>query len=395
MISRMDNLQSIKNLQTEKEFSSGVYSKRDLTIVRGEGAFLYDDQGMAYIDCVGGQGASNLGHAHPAIVSAITRQAQQLISCPEMFYNPVRGGLMDRLIDIAPPGINRVFLCNSGTEAVEAALKFARFTTKRTEIIAAMRGFHGRTMGALSATWNKKFRMPFAPLVPGISHVPYNRLDKLEESINEDTAAVILEVVQGEGGVHLGTEEYLLGAQKICRDRGALLIIDEVQTGFGRTGKMFALEHYGLEPDLIPIAKSMGGGVPIGGVLIGSRVGELPPGIHGSTFGGNPLSAAAACAAIDILNEEVFLERVQSLGDEFHARLRELNSPLIREVRGLGLMVGIEIKQKVAPYLKELAARGVLAFSAGLTVIRLLPPLVIRQEELRVVENTLDEVLVP
>jgi acetylornithine/LysW-gamma-L-lysine aminotransferase len=377
----------------EAQYTSGVYTKRDLTIVRGEGALLWDDQGNEYIDCVGGQGAANLGHAHPKIVQAISEQASQLISCPEMFYNPQRATLSTRLAEIAPGTMNRVFFCNSGTEAIEAAFKFARYATGRRKIVATMRGFHGRTMGALSATWNKKYRDPFLPLVPDFEHVPYNNLERLDRAIDDQTAAVVLEVVQGEGGVHLGTAEFLQGAQALCRQHGALLILDEVQTGFGRTGKMFAAQHYELEPDLMCLAKSIAGGIPMGAVMIGERVGELSSGIHGSTFGGNPLAMAASLAALNVLEEENLPERAAELGKYLLERLHEINSPLIREIRGLGLMIGIEIKQKVAPYLQSLTDRAVLAQPAGLTVIRLLPPLVIRKEQIDRVLQALEEVL--
>lgn len=383
----MTNPQAIESVHT-----SGVYAKRDLTIVRGEGATLWDDQGQAYIDCVGGQGAANLGHAHPAIIEAISEQAAKLISCPEMFYNDKRAELLSKLTALAPTGMGRAFLSNSGAEAVEAAFKFARYSTKRSKIVAAMRGFHGRTLGALSATWNKKYRLPFQPLVPGFQHVPYNNLERLEDAVDEDTAAVILEVVQGEGGVHPGTAKYLHGAQKLCRERGALFILDEIQTGFGRTGKMFALEHHGLEPDLLCLAKSIAGGVPMGATLIGERVGELSPGIHGSTFGGNPLSTAASLAALNVLEEESLPQRAAELGAYLLAQLQKIESPLIREVRGLGLMVGVQIKQKVAPYLQALTDSGILALPAGLTVIRLLPPLVITREQIDRVVETLREV---
>ncbi len=371
----------------EAAHASGVYAKRGLTIVRGEGALLFDETGKEYIDCVGGQGAANLGHAHPAVAAAISEQAYRLISCPEMFFNDRRAALQARLAKLAPAGLGRSFLCSSGTEAVEAAFKFARFATQRTDILAAMRGFHGRTFGALSATWNKQYRQPFEPLVPAFKHFPYNNLARLDQAVDENTAALILEVVQGEGGVHPGDQEFLAGAQTICRERGALLIIDEVQTGFGRTGRMFALEHFDLQPDMLVLAKSMGGGVPLGAVLIGERVGQLAPGVHGSTFGGNPLAAAAGIAALDALVQEDLPRRAARLGDYLLGRLREIDSPLIREIRALGLMVGIEIKQKVAPYLAAMGENGVLALSAGLTVIRLLPPLVIDRSQLdRVVD---------
>ena len=247
-------------------------------------------KGMNILTALGGQGAANLGHAHPKIAEAIDQQSKNLISCPEMFYNPQRAIFIDQLCVVAPDGLERVFLGNSGTEAIEAALKFARYTTGKREVIAAMRGFHGRSMGSLSATWNKHYREPFEPLVPDFSHVPYNNPEKLKTAITDKTAAVLLEVVQGEGGVHPSTSEFLLQAQELCKQHGALLIIDEVQTGFGRTGKLFACEHHNLQPDLLCLGKSIAGGIPMGAVLIGDNVGELSPGIHGSTFGGNPLA---------------------------------------------------------------------------------------------------------
>jgi len=378
--------------EIENQYASGVYAKRNITIVRGQGALLYDDQGTEYIDCVGGQGTANLGHAHPKVAQAISQQAQTLISCPELFYNDQRAALMSRLGQLLP-GLERVFLCNSGTEAVEAALKFARFGTGRPRYIASMRGFHGRTMGALSATWEKKYRGPFEPLIQGFSHVPYNNLEALDGALDDQTAALILEVVQGEGGVYPGSAEYLNGAQRLCRERGALLIIDEVQTGFGRTGKLFAHQHFNIQPDLLCVAKSIAGGFPMGAVLFGQRVPALQPGIHGSTFGGNPLACAAALAALDVQEQEHLPERAAEMGAYFKEQLEEIHSPLIREVRGLGLMLGIEIKQKVAPYLAALMERHVLALPAGLTVIRLLPPLVISREQIDRVVAALREVL--
>jgi LysW-gamma-L-lysine/LysW-L-ornithine aminotransferase len=377
----------------ENKHTSGLYVKRNLVIVRGDGARLWDEQGNEYLDCVGGQGTANLGHAHPVITQAIQAQAARLVSCPEMFYNPQRAAYSARLSELAPGKMERVFLCNSGAEAVEAALKFSRYSTGRQKIVAAMRGFHGRTMGALSATWQRKYREPFEPLVPGFQHVPYNQIDKLADACDNDTAAVILEAVQGEGGVYPGTREYLQGAQALCREHGALLILDEVQTGFGRTGKLFAAEHYGLEPDLICLAKSIAAGMPMGAVLLGERVAGLSPGLHGSTFGGNPLSCAGAQATLDVMESEQIPARAAATGDYLLARLGEIDSPLIREIRGLGLMVGIEIRQKVAPYLQALMQQGILALPAGLTVIRLLPPLVITTTQIDQVVAALAAVL--
>lgn len=378
----------------ESHFTSGLYTKRPIAIVRGEGATVRDSDGNEYVDCVGGQGAGNLGHANSVVAAAIAEQARTIISVPEMFYNDKRAALMEKLVSIAPGEMRYVFLCNSGAEANEAAFKFARAQTGRRQIIAAMRGFHGRTMGALSATWERKYREPFEPLVPGFTHIPYNDLAALEAAVTENTAAVVLEVIQGEGGVRPGTAEFLLGAQRLCRERGALLIVDEVQTGFGRTGAMFACEHHGLEPDLLCLAKSIAGGLPMGAVVFNERVGRLPPQVHGSTFGGNPLACAASLAAIGYIESERLAERAAELGAWFIARLSQIQSPLIREVRGKGLMVGIELKQKVTPYLQTLMLEHrVLALPAGLTVMRFLPPLVISQAQLARVAEAVEAVL--
>ena len=376
--------------QLESQHTSGVYPKREITIVRGEGAYVWDEQGRRYIDCVGGQGAANLGHSHPAIVEAVSRQAQTLISCPEIFYNDVRAAYLAELTAAVPGDLDRAFLCNSGAEAVEAAVKFARVSTGRTEIVAAMRGFHGRTMGALSATWNKKYRGPFQPLVPDFVHVPFNNIAALDAAVSHRTAAVLLEPIQGEGGVRPADPAFLRAAQTLCEERGALLILDEIQTGFGRTGRLFASEGYDITPDIMVLAKSIAGGLPMGATLIGSRVGELPRMSHGSTFGGNPLTAAAARATLQALREERLPERAARLGQRLMDRLRAIQHPLIREVRGQGLMIGMELKMKVSPVLRALQERGVLALPAGATVLRLLPPLVISEDDLDFVADAIE-----
>jgi acetylornithine/LysW-gamma-L-lysine aminotransferase len=277
---------------------------------------------------------------------------------------------------------------------VEAAFKFARISTGRKNIVAAMRAFHGRTYGSLSATYNKKYREGFEPLVPGFSHVAFNNIEALDKAVNEETAAVILEVVQGEGGVYPATAEYIQAARRICDERGALLIVDEIQTGFGRTGKMFAIQHFGVTPDLLTCAKSLAGGVPMGAVLIGADVKNLTPGVHGTTFGGNPLSCAAANAALTVIEEEDLPRQALVKGAYLMDRLAEIESPNIREVRGMGLMVGIEMKQKVAPYIKVLQEKKIIALNAGMTVIRLLPPLVITYGQIDHLVDVLKEVLV-
>lgn len=377
----------------ENKHTSGVYAKQPIVFVRGQGAILWDINGNEYIDCSSGHGVANLGHANPKVATAIAQQAGKLITLFETFPNDQRAALMEKLTSLTP-GLERVFFCNSGTESVEAAIKFSRLSTGRTGIIAAMRGFHGRTMGALSATWNKKYRTPFMPLVPDFSHVPYNKIDALEKAVSDQTAAVILEVVQGESGIHPAKTEYLQAARRICSERGVLLVIDEVQTGFGRTGKMFAYQHFNITPDLLCCAKSLAGGIPMGAVLIGKNVKNLTPGMHGTTFGGNPLVCAAALAALSVMEEENLPAQAAEKGSYLLEKLNGIQSPLIREVRGIGLMAGIELKQKVTPYLKALQGKNIIALNAGITVIRLLPPLVITYEQLDQVITALEEVLI-
>jgi acetylornithine/LysW-gamma-L-lysine aminotransferase len=372
----------------EDQFSVGVYQKRDLVIVRGEGARVWDDAGREYVDCVAGIGVANVGHCHPAVVAAVQAQAARLITCNELFYNDARAQCLERLDRITPEGINRFFLCNSGTEAVEGAIKFARMATGRKHVVAAMRGYHGKTLGSLSATWERKYKEPFAPLVPDFSHVPYNNIAEFEKAIDDQTAAVILEPVQGEGGVRPATAEFLQAVRKACDLKGALLIIDEIQTGFGRTGRLFACEHFGVLPDIITMAKGIAGGVPMGAIGIDRRVGEIEKQSHTSTFGGNPLACAAAVAAIDALTAEDLPRRAAETGDYFVRRLREIESARIREIRGLGLMIGVEMKDKAGPVAQALMQHGVLALLAGTTVLRFLPPLVITREQVdRVVES--------
>ena len=379
-------------IDIENRHTSGVYLKQTLTIVRGQGASLFDVDGVEYLDCSSGHGVANIGHAHPKVAEAIYKQASRLTTLFETFPNDQRAMLMEKITSLVP-GLDRVFFCNSGTEAVEAALKFARISTGRKNFIATMRAFHGRTFGSLSATFNKKYREGFEPLLPGVSHVAYNNTEALERAVNEETAAVILEVVQGEGGIYPASLEYVQAARRICDERGAFLIVDEIQTGFGRTGRMFAVQHFDVTPDLLTCAKSLGGGVPMGAVLIGPNVKNLTPGVHSSTFGGNPLACAAANAALDVIMNEDLPGQAAAKGAYLIERLKQIQSPNIREVRGLGLMVGIEMKQKVAPYIKALQEKKIIALNAGMTVIRLLPPLVISYEQLDHLSDILAKVL--
>jgi len=383
----------VNTIERESRYSSGVYSKRDVAIVRGKGAKVWDEQGREYIDCIGGHGVAIVGHCNPAVVEAIARQARTLITCPGILQNDQRAALLEKLAEIAPPGLTRTYLSNSGTEAVEAAIKLARLSTGRSGIVAAMRGFHGRTMGALSATWNKKYRGPFLPLVPGFAHVPYDKLEAMETALTEDVAGVIVEIVQGEGGVRPGSAEYFRGLRSLCDQRGAILIVDEVQTGFGRTGRLFACQHHDLVPDILCLGKAIAGGVPMGATMLSPTVQNIKPGVHGSTFGGNPLACASSNAAIGFILEHHLAEYAAEKGAWLLERLRGIEAACIREVRGLGLMVGIELRTRVQPYLQALMDRGVLALPAGRTVLRLLPPLVITHRELCTVADTIEEVL--
>ena len=386
------NTEEILEIETTR--SAGTYAKQPLVIVRGQGASLFDSNGVKYLDCSSGHGVANIGHAHPKIAEALHQQANTLITLFETFPNDQRARLMEKITRLVP-GLDRVFLCNSGTEAVEAAFKFARLSSGRKNIVAAMRAFHGRTYGSLSATFNKKYRDGFEPLVPGFSHAAYNNIEAMEKAVTEETAAIILEVVQGEGGVYPAKGEYLRAVRRLCDERDVLLIIDEIQSGFGRTGRMFAVQHFGVIPDLLVCAKSLAGGVPMGAVLIGHDIKNLTPGVHGSTFGGNPLACAAAVAALDVIQEENLSRQAQVKGAYLLDKLRMIESPNIREVRGMGLMIGIEMKQKVAPYIKSLQDRKIIALNAGMTVIRLLPPLVITYKQIDHLVEVLSEVLVP
>ena len=377
-------------MNLEKKYGYEVYPKRDVVIVRGLGALLWDSNGKEYIDCTAGIGVANIGHANPHVAAAIHKQAQQLITCPGIFYNDLRGRLMEKLVTVSPDGLNKVFLCNSGTGAMEAALKFARVTTGKTGFVSAMRGFHGRTMGALSATF--KYRDEFEPLIPGNRFVPFNNLEKLTAAIDDDTAAVVLEVVQGEGGVRPADKTYMQSVRQLCNDKGVLLIIDEVQTGFGRTGTMFGCDHMEITPDLMTTAKAIAGGFPMGAVLCGDNVAPSL-GKHGSTFGGNPLACAAALASIGYIEEHKLCDAAREKGNYLANKLKMTLSEGVREIRQIGLMVGIELKSKSKPVLESLLAKNVLAIPAGPTVVRLLPPLVIDYQQLDQVTIALSEAI--
>jgi len=372
--------------EVEERILGGTTARRgEVAITTGERSWLFDEHGKKYLDLGSAQGVAMLGHCHPAVVEAISRQAETLTLCPNFLYNNVRAEFAQALVDVLPKHLPHLFLANSGAEAVDGALKFARLFTKRPAFVATTKGFHGRTIGALSVTWEPKYRDGFLPLLE-TTHIQFNDAAALDGAITDQTAAVILEVVQGESGVNVGTPEFLQSAQRLCRERGALLIVDEIQTGFGRTGKWFAVEHAGIEPDIMCLAKGLGGGFPMGALAYTKAIRDvLSPGAHGSTFGGSPLACSAGLAAIQTYQSEDLIKRSATLGAHMRTTLRSAleGVPAVRDIRGLGLMIAVELRTKVAPVLKSLMLNhGVVALPAGPTVLRLLPPLVITESEI-------------
>ena len=383
-------------VDAEEKIMANTFSKRNRVITRGKGALVWDINGNEYIDCTGSYGVCIVGHCHPRVVEAVQRQVETLIACHASFYNDARSELLEKLIGIAPKGLDKVFLSNSGAESVECAIKLARKYSGKPEIIAMVGAFHGKTMGALSATWKKKYRVPFMPLVPGFKHVPPNNLEKVRDAITEKTAAVLVEPVQGEGGVMVPSDDFLPGLREICDEKDVLLIFDEVQTGFGRTGKVFACEHWNVVPDVLCLAKSVAGGIPMGATFARHDVmAAFQRGEHSSTFSGNPLVCAAASAAIDVLVEERLPERAATLGRYFKGKLEGLAEKyrIVREVRGLGLMLGMELRFDVYNILLGCMDRGVLVLDAGRNVLRFLPPLVIEKKQIDRVIEVLDVVM--
>nr|MDO8079917.1 aspartate aminotransferase family protein [Candidatus Freyarchaeota archaeon] len=380
----------------EDNFEAQTYAKRPVVIVRGKGALVWDIEGREYIDCVAGHGVNITGHCHPKIVEAIKMQAEKLITCPGIFYNDARAELVEKLTKIVPKGLTRTFLSNSGTEAVECAIKVARKYTGKKEIIAMTKGFHGRSLGALSATWEKKYREPFGPLVPGFTHVRFGDAEEVREAINENTAAVIVEPVQGEAGVNVAPEGYLKELREVCDEKNVLLIFDEIQTGLGRTGEMFACMHWEVAPDIMTMAKGIAGGVPMGATIAREEVmNSLKEGEHASTFGGNPLACAAANTTLDVIVEEKLPQRSKELGLRLKNKLEAIkeNSKAVKEVRALGLMIGVELRFKVKDYVLKSLEKGLLVLTSGLTILRLLPPLVIEKEQVDKTAEILAEIL--
>lgn len=380
----------------ENRLMANVFAKRPLVITRGKGALVWDINGKEYVDCMGSYGVALLGHSHPKVVEAVCKQAETLISCHASLYNNKRTEFLQKLMSITPKGLNKAFLSNSGAESVECAIKLARKFTGKPEIIAVMGGYHGKTMGALSATWDKKYREPFQPLVPEFNHVPPDNLEKLTEAVTDKTAAILLEPIRGEGGIRVPPDGFLPSVRDLCDEKNVLLILDEVQTSFGRTGKLFACEHWGVTPDVMCLAKPFAGGLPIGITVATENImSSLHVGDHSSTFSGSPLVCAAACAAIDALVKDKLAERASTLGGYFKAKLEELQAKykMVKEVRGLGLMLGMELRYDVRNIILKAMENGVLILDAGRNVLRFLPPLVIEKEQIDKTISVLDEVI--
>jgi len=375
---------------TDRALQPAMYAKRGIALVRGEGALLWDADGNQYIDVMSNYGVNILGHAHPAVTAAIQKQAGQLLNVHQSFASDVRAQFLEALIGIAPDGLTQAWLCSSGAEAIEAALKFARAVTGRTNLVAMQRAYHGRTAGAGQATAPK----PGDTTAPGpVTHVPFNDLDALDGAVDDQTAAIIVEPIQGEAGIYPADPGYLQAAAEIAKREGALLIFDEVQTAF-RTGDWFRANAEGVTPDILCTAKALANGVPIGATLITDAVSEaLPAGLHGSTFGGNPLACAAGLATIEAIRDEGLLAASVALGERLRAGIEALGSDQVREVRGVGLMTGIDLRGRVTPVLRGLQERGVLALPAGNLTLRMLPPLVITEAQIDRVVAVLGETL--
>jgi acetylornithine/LysW-gamma-L-lysine aminotransferase len=384
--------------ELEETFGASAFKKFPLTIVRGKGSLVWDISGKEYIDFMSGIGVALVGHSNDSVVDAIREQAARLITCHGTFYNDARAGFMERLVKVAPRGLGKVLLTNSGTESVEAAIKLARRHTSKKKIISMKGAFHGKTYGSLSATWNKKYRDPFGPLLEGFEFAEYGDPQSLSQLVDSDTAAVLAEPIQGETGIIVPPPDYLRQAREICDKSGALLILDEIQTGLGRTGRMWASEHFGVVPDIMTVSKGLGGGLPIGAAVARDEVAaSLKGGEHTSTFAGNPLSCAAASAALDYITRNDLPSQARQKGEIMKSGLSRIASAhkLAKEVRGLGLMLAVQTRVDIHSQLLSAEQKGVIFAYSGRDTFRFLPPLVIEESQiargLEVLERVIGE----
>ncbi len=380
--------------EKERRFLAQTYGRQPIALVKGKGAVVWDSDGKEYIDCFSGLAVLNVGHSHPKVVKAIEGQVREIMHTSNLYSIIPQVELAELLYDVS--GGYKSFFCNSGAEANEAAIKLVRKYTGKSRIIAAENSFHGRTLATLSATGQEKYKKDFQPMCREFTHVPFGDIGALKSAIDDKTAAVMLEPIQGEGGIVMPPEGYLKSVRALCDEKGVLMILDEVQTGFGRTGAMFAWQFFGVEPDIFTVAKAMGGGFPLGAMLARPEIMDaFEPGDHASTFGGNHLACAAGRAAVSAIVEEGLVERAEELGEHLKLRLEELKGQhdVIKDVRGAGLMVGIELEIECKDIVDEVRERGVLINCAHDTVLRFLPPLVIEKEQLNRAVDVLDEVL--
>lgn len=375
--------------------STTLYQKFPVRIDRGKGVRVWDTSGKEYIDCMGGYGVALVGHCNPRVVEAIKNQAEKLIVCHMSFYNDARGDFLSRMATIAPKGLSKIFFSNSGAEAVEAALKFSRRYTGKPGIISMSGGYHGKTFGALSATYSEKYRKPFMPLLENVKFLPYTTT-RIEDAVNDNIGAVIVEPIQGETGIILPPEGLLQNMREVCTKHGIVLIFDEIQSGLGRTGKMWAGENWKTIPDIMCLAKGLAGGVPIGLTLSKPEIVEaLRVGEHSSTFGGNPLACAAGAATIRSLIEDKLVENAADVGGYFKDGLLKLKEKhrIVRDVRGLGMMLALELRFDVRNLLLDGIRHGLLMLYSGKNILRLLPPLVMDKETISQALETMDELL--
>ena len=381
---------------SEEQFMGNLYQRFPVTIEKGEGSHVWDVDGKEYIDCMGGYGVALVGHRNQRVNNAIKEQVDKIITVHSSLYNKTREGFLTKLIGLAPEGLTQVHLNNSGAEAIEAAMKFARKFTGKKGMIAMKGSYHGKSFGALSLTFNPKYRKAFQPLVEKVSFASFGDIESLRSVIDDDTAFIILEPIQGESGIIVAPEGFLQEVRKICDEKGIVLIFDEIQAGLGRTGRLWACDHWNTAPDILCLAKGIAGGVPMGATLVRQNIlASMSKGEHSSTFGGNPISCAAGIAALDSLTEDGLIENSEKMGEKFRKGLEELKEKhtMIREIRGKGLMIGIEMKFEVKDILMTLIKKGVLMLYSGRNILRILPPLVISDNDVTKVLHALDSTL--
>ncbi len=381
---------------TEDQFMGNIYQRFPVTIERGLGSHVWDINGKEYIDCMGGYGVALVGHCNPRVVKAIKAQLDKIITVHSSFYNKTREQFLENLIKIAPKNLTQVYLNSSGTEAVEAAIKFARKFTGKTGMVAMNGSYHGKSFGSLSVTFSQKYRKSFEPLVEKVSFSPFGDIEALRSKVNSDTAFVIMEPIQGESGIHVAPAGFLQEVRKLCDEKGILLIFDEIQAGLGRTGKMWAGQHWETTPDIMCLAKGIAGGIPMGATLVRQDIlACISKGEQSSTFGGNPLSCAAGIATIEALTQDGLVENAAKMGKLFREGLERLKEKhkIIREIRGKGLMIGVEMKFEIKDILFDGIANNLLLLYSGKNILRLLPPLVISESDITKALETLDVIL--